>query len=57
MSWKKIGQHEFNVEAIKSMSENQFKKTYFQKLGENCSKIYFEITGKKKPKKKKESNK
>tara|TARA_R110002012_G_scaffold312888_5_gene524013 strand:- start:106 stop:273 length:168 start_codon:yes stop_codon:yes gene_type:complete len=54
MSWKKIGKHEFNVEAIKDMSESQFKKTYSKKLGDKCSKIYYEITGKKKPKKKKE---
>jgi len=54
MGWIKIGSHEFNVEAIKQMSESQFKKSH-SKLGDNCSEIYYKITGKKKPKKKKES--
>ena len=54
MSWIKIGKHEFNVEAIKDMSESQFKKLYSH-LGDNASLIYYKINVKKKPKKKKDN--
>ena len=53
MSWKKIGRHEFNVEAVKSMSLSQFKKQFDKSLGGNSESIYYQITGKKKSSKKK----
>ena len=53
MSWKKVGKHEFNVEAVKSMTLSQFSKQFQKSLGDNCDVIYYKITGKKKSSKKK----
>lgn len=56
MAFIKIGRHEFNVEAVKSMSVSQFKKQFANLLGDNSESCYYRITGKKKPSKKKKES-
>ena len=53
MSWVKIGNTEFNKEAVKEMSLAKFKKV-FSHLCDNAENVYYKVSGKKKPKKKQE---
>ena len=50
--WVKLGQTEYNKEAICSMSLTEFKKIFSKKLGVNTDNFYYKITGKKKKSKK-----
>jgi len=50
-----IGKTTYNKDAICEMSISEFKKRYKSVLGENVESTYYKVTGKKKPKKKKDS--
>jgi len=50
-----IGKTTYNKDAICEMSISEFKKRYNSILGANCESTYYKVTGKKKPKKKKDS--
>lgn len=51
----KVGNQEFNVDAIKRRSLREFKKAYGKKFGDYTEEIYYRITGKKKTKKSEEA--
>ena len=50
-----IGKTTYNKDAICEMRISEFKKRYNKTLGANCESTYYKVTGKKKPKKKKDS--
>lgn len=54
MSYVKIGNTEYSKKAISELSLSKFKKM-FSHLGDNAETIYYKVTGKKKPKKKQDS--
>lgn len=56
MEWVKIDKHEFNIEAVKSMSLSEFKKLYSNVLSDKVEVIYYKISGKKKSSKKRKES-
>ena len=53
MKIKEVNGVKFNVDAVSSLSVSAFKKRFTSRFGERTEEVYYEITGKEKPKKKK----
>ena len=53
MKVKEVNGVQLNVEAVSSLSVSAFKKTFTKHFGERTEEVYYEVTGKEKPKQKK----
>jgi hypothetical protein len=53
MKTKEVYGVHLNVDAVSSLSVSAFKKIFSKHFGEKTEEVYYDVTGKEKPKKKK----